>query len=186
MFTRRYLELRSEGKHGRNGVTQFDYDNKQTITTNLTTGKVKHSGLPEPAQDVISSLYYARTQDLRLDAEETFLLNTVDTNLVVNIRPDQRKQLNVHALGDVQALRIEPKPTLKIVAANNGRMWFWISDDNRRLPLLVVSDMKIGSAKLVLFKIESAKTSTVTGVKPSVAASPSTPPPAKTPLAATP
>jgi len=33
-------------------------------------------------------------------------------------------------------------------------MWFWVSDDIRRLPLLVASDLKIGSAKLILNKIE--------------------------------
>jgi hypothetical protein len=36
-------------------------------------------------------------------------------------------------------------------------MWFWVSDDARHLPLLVSSDMKIGSARLVLAKVEYPK-----------------------------
>ena len=41
--------------------------------------------------------------------------------------------------GRIEALRVEPKPTLKIVAHNKGRMWFWIGDNDRHLPLQVVS-----------------------------------------------
>jgi hypothetical protein len=60
-------------------------------------------------------------------------------------------------LGDVQALRIEPNPTLSVVSANKGRMWFWISDDARHLPLLVTSDLKFGSARLVLYSVTTGK-----------------------------
>ena len=114
------------------------------------------------------------------------MLNAVDTNLVVNVRPDQRKQLSIRPLGDVQALRLEPKPTLNIVAANKGRMWFWISDDERRLPLLVTTEMKLGSAKLVLYQIESTKPAMDKTIKQNAAGIPALPVLSKTPLAATP
>ena len=186
LFTRRFHEERSEGKHKRSDTTQFDYEKKQTTTTNLSNGKVHLGPLPAPVQDVISSLYYVRTQPLKLDADEQFMLNAVDTNLVVNVRPDQRKELHIRPLGDVQALRLEPKPTLNVVAANKGRMWFWISDDARRLPLLVTTEMKLGSAKLVLFQIESAKPTLDKNIKLNATGTPSPPVAGKTPLAATP
>jgi hypothetical protein len=137
LFTRRFRQNRSEGKHARQDETQYDYEKKLATTTNLVNGKVKQMELTEPVLDVISSLYYVRTQPLKLDTEQLFLLNAVNTNMTVNIRPDQRKLISVRPVGEVQALRIEPKPTFYMVAANNGRMWFWISDDARRLPLLV-------------------------------------------------
>jgi len=156
LFTRRYRESRTEGKHVRADETRYDYEGKLAYTTNFVTGKVKTAPLDGPVQDVVSSVYYVRTRPLALNLEENFLINVGDTNYTVNVRPDLRKSLSVRPLGDVSALRIEPHPTLTIVAANKGRMWFWISDDQRRLPLVVASDMKIGSAKFVLFKIEPA------------------------------
>ena len=72
----------------------------------------------------------------------------------------------VRPVGDIQALRIEPTPTLNIVSANNGRMWFWISDDARHLPLLVSSELKLGNAKLVLFSITPGKPAPATTNKP--------------------
>ena len=159
LCTRRYRENRTEGKHVRANETQYDYDGKLASTTNLVNGKVKTLPLNGPVQDVISSVYYVRTRPLTLNLEESFPLNVGDTNYTVNVHPDLRKSMFFRPTGDIQALRIEPKPTLTIVAANKGRLWFWISDDQRRLPLLVASDMKIGSAKLVLFKIEPATSS---------------------------
>jgi hypothetical protein len=158
LCTRKYRERRIEGKRIRDGETQFDYSSKLATTTNHITGKVKSIALEMPVQDLISSLYFARTQPLSLNVDQSFLISVGDTNYTVNVRPDQRKTMYFRPTGDIPALRLEPKPTLTIVATNKGRMWFWISDDARKLPLLVASDMRIGSAKLVLYKIEGADT----------------------------
>jgi len=154
LCTRRYSEHRTEGKHARANEMQYDYDGKQLSITNLLNGKVKSIPLDGPVQDVVSSVYYVRTRPLAVNLEETFPLNAGETNYTVNLRPDQRKSMYFRPTGDIEALRIEPHPTVNIVAANNGRMWIWVSDDQRRLPLLLASDMKIGSAKFVIFKIE--------------------------------
>ncbi len=153
LFTRKFRENRSEGKHRTNDETHYDYEHKEAVTKNLVKNREKRMTIGPPVQDVVSSVYFVRTQKLLLDAEQTFILNASATNYNVTIRPDLRKKIWLRPVGDVQALRIEPNPTLKIVAANNGRMWFWISDDERHLPLLVNSELKFGSTKLVLFSI---------------------------------
>lgn len=154
LCTRRSRERRVEGKHTRAGETRYDYATKQAMTTNYLTGKIKNSELDAPVQDMVSSLYFIRTKPLALNVDQNFLINVSGSNYTVNVRPDLRKTMYFRPTGDVAALRLEPKPTLTVVAANKGRMWFWVSDDIRRLPLLVASDLKIGSAKLVLNKIE--------------------------------
>ena len=182
LFARKYTENRTEGKHHRTGETHYDYARKETVITNRLNSKAKHYPLDQPVQDVISSLYVVRTRKLMLDSEQSFMINAASTNYNVIIRPDQRKAIWVHPLGDVQALRIEPKPTLSIVSANKGHMWFWMSDDARHLPLLVNSELKLGNAKLVLFSIRTGSTSSPTTTTPARAANRSMPPPVE-PLA---
>src|SRR2546426_3968428 len=128
------------------------------MTTNYLTGKSRNSALDAPVQDMISSLYFIRTKPLALNVDQSFLINVSGSNYTVNVRPDLRKTMYFRPTGDVAALRLEPKPTLTVVAANKGRMWFWVSDDIRRLPLLVASDLKIGSARLILNRIETPDT----------------------------
>jgi hypothetical protein len=93
-----------------------------------------------------------------LDSDDVLTISADTTNYNVTVHPDARKLIWVKPLGDVQALRIEPNPTLSVISANNGRMWFWISDDARHLPLLVNSEMKFGSARLVLYSATNGKT----------------------------
>ncbi len=167
LFSRKYRQNRLEGDHKRNDETVFDYEHGEAITTNAVSGKTKRNPVDGPVQDVVSCVYYMRAQPLMLDAEQQFVMNANSTNYTVNVCPDQRKRLFVRPVGDVQALRLEPHPTLKIVASNKGRMWLWVSDDKRRLPLLVNSNMRVGSARLVLSKIEA--------IAPAVASRPEKP-----------
>ena len=167
LFTREYHEDRTEGKHHKNNDTHFDYAHKETVTISHINGHERRQPLDQHVQDVVSSLYYVRTQKLLLDSEQSFMINAANTNYNVTIRPDLRKSVWVRPLGDIQALRVEPSPTLNIVSANKGRMWFWISDDARHLPLLVSSELKLGNAKLVLFSITPGKPATATTNKPS-------------------
>jgi hypothetical protein len=166
LFSRQYREDRTEGKHHRASDSHYDYAHNETVMTDRLDGKVRRIPLDQPVQDVISSVYVMRTRKLMLDAEQTFTINSGITNYIVTIRPDQRKSVWVHPIGDVMALRIEPSPTLNIVSANKGHMWFWVSDDERRLPLLVNSDLKFGTAKLVLLSITPGKTPPTTTAKP--------------------
>jgi len=154
LCTRRYRENRVEGKSKQDNETVYDYVKKEAVTTNHRNGKKRHTPLPGPVVDVISSLYYIRTKPLALNTPQTFAINTGDTNRTVNLVPDTRKSLYIRPLGDVNALRMEPKPTMNIVSKNGGRLLFWISDDAKKIPVLVTSEMKIGSAKLVLSNIE--------------------------------
>ena|ERR1017187_905660 len=170
LFARRYAEVRTEGKHHRDGEAHFDYAHKESVITNRLNGRAKHYPLNQPVQDVVSSLYVVRTRKLMLDSEQSFTINAASTNYNVTIRPDQRRAIWVHPLGDTQALRIEPMPTLSIVSANKGRMWFWMSDDARRLPLLVNSELKLGNAKLVLFSIQTGNAPSNTTTTPARAA----------------
>ncbi len=166
LFARQYHEDRTEGRHHKNNNTHFDYAGKVTVTKSQINGHERRTPLDQHVLDVVSSLYYVRTQKLMLDAEQSLVINAANTNYTVIIRPDLRKLMWVRPVGDVQALRVEPTPTLNIISANSGHMWFWISDDARHLPLLVSSELKLGNAKLVLFSIAPGKPAPGTTNKP--------------------
>lgn len=165
LFSRRYREDRTEGKRRRNTESHYDYAARETVIINRLNGKQRHVLLDQPVQDVVSSLYAVRTKKLLLDSDQIFAINADTSTYNVTIHPDERKLIWVKPFGDVPALRVEPNPTLGVVSANNGRMWFWISDDARHLPLLVNSDLKFGSAKLVLFSATTGKAPSATASK---------------------
>jgi len=152
----RYRQDRTEGKYVKRSDTRYDYANKRFTITNHLGGAVTTLPLDKSLQDIVSAVYYTRTQSLRLHQPVTCTVNAGDSNRLVRIVPDERKEIWTKPLGDVPALRVEPNPTLTVVAANKGRMWIWVSDDAQKLPLVVVSPLAIGSARFQLTEVKTA------------------------------
>ncbi len=155
LFSRRFEQNRREGRQRKHKVTIYDYEAKQAITQDRINGQESSFPLDEPVQDIISAFYYIRSQKLAVDQAHSFAINTGKETLTVMIKPNARQSLSLRPTGERTALRVEPKPTLNFVAKNKGRMWFWISDDEARLPMLMTSTMAIGSAKMVLFDLST-------------------------------
>jgi hypothetical protein len=168
--SRRFSQKRQEGNHRKQAITTFDYQRGETITRNLLNGREHRAPLDQPVQDIISSLYYVRTQPLALNRATLFTVNAGDQNWLVTVRPDKRQRFEFHPVGEVEALRVEPQPTLQFVARHNGRLWFWISDDPRKLPLQVSSTMSIGTAQLMLHRVEHPGAAQMTRAVPTVMA----------------
>jgi len=154
--TYRHRNQTTEGKTSYTEETVFDYAAQTAITSNLTAGTVQSCRLDGPALDVISALYTARTRPMRPGLPQSLLIHASATNYVVSFKPEGPTTLDVRPVGAVPAVRIEPLPTLKFVARHRGRLWFWISNDERRLPLLAVTNTKLGTARLVLTRIETS------------------------------
>jgi hypothetical protein len=165
-FTRRYRQNRIEGKHTRRSETFYDHDRGQYTITNLVSGTRKVFPLDKkPIQDIVSSFYYLRIKPLQLKQPENFFVNAGDTTRLIRVEPDQRKTIWTNPLGNLPALRVEPNPTLTFVAANKGRMWLWFSDNAQRIPLILVSEMKIGSARFQLTEIKTTKTAATANLR---------------------
>lgn len=154
--TLRSRQHRVEGKQTRRSESRYDYANRCYSITNFLDGAYRSFPLEEPLHDLLSAVYYVRTQPLRLHQPLTLTVNAGDCNRQVRIVPDERRTIATRPLGRVPALRVEPNPTLSVVAAHKGRMWIWVSDDAQKLPLVVISQLAIGCARFQLSEIQTA------------------------------
>lgn len=155
LTTRHHRNHRVEGQRVKAEVVIYDYDQGTVTTSNLVKRTTKTIPLKSPTLDVVSALYVLRVRPLQLNREETFLINANADNTLVRVRPEQPRQFEIRPLGTVPAFRIEPLPTLHMISRYQGRLWFWISNDDRRLPLCVIGELPFGSARIVLIQLES-------------------------------
>jgi hypothetical protein len=156
LSTLRHRNQTTEGKRTTTEEILFDYDRHVATTTNLTTGTARTCRLDGPTVDVIGALYAVRSRPLLQGVLQRLTVNASATNYNVSFRPDQPQTMELRPVGIVPALRVEPQPTLKLIAGAQGRLWFWVSADARRLPLIAVTEIKIGSGRMVLTKIETS------------------------------
>lgn len=121
-------------------------DNKKNKTTTTV--------INPNVQDIISAFYYARTIDYtnaKIDQEYPvpfFLDDTVYTSSIVYKGKENVKI----GIGTFKCLKFTPSVAMGNVFKDQFPMTFWVTDDKNHLPILVESEILVGSVKLELIK----------------------------------
>lgn len=104
-------------------------------------------------QDVLSAIYYLRTQPLALG--KTFELTVSDSGLVyqVPVKVVEQKRMKT-ALGRVETLRVDPQvfgPNRLL--SGEGHFSIWFTNDSRRIPVSARIKLKYGTVDITLRKV---------------------------------
>jgi hypothetical protein len=124
-----------EGKRARDELTEFDYEK----------GLARYEGTPVPLEDAtldsLSSVYYLRT--LRLDTEKPIEFQVFSGRPhMLQVEIQGRETLAVPA-GTFQTIRVEPKSTAGGLMGIN--LVLWLTDDARKIPVQILSRLKVGT-----------------------------------------
>jgi hypothetical protein len=143
-YSWRYTENRREGGYRAASEIDFDYDRLEAKYRDGRTYPV-----PPGVQDALSSFYYARTQPLPLGGSIVFDYHASRRSLPLEVKVLGREKVETPA-GKFDCVAIEPVLKAGGIFKNKGRLVIWITDDERRMPVLVKSKLTIGSISIVL------------------------------------
>lgn len=145
-------------KHLREGKYKAD----QSVRFNHETGLATyHDGKEHPIQkgtfDVLSAFYRVRTMPL-VPGEELFLESHADRkNYAIRVSVLGREEIE-SVLGTVTCLVVEPRLRSGAFFKNEGRLTLYLTDDERRIPVLMKSKIPVGSISVVLTAMEGRGT----------------------------
>jgi hypothetical protein len=147
-------------------VKQLDEDGDkiEEVTTvengiaTRTRKKVKKVAVPRPVFDPISVIYYLRTVDLSPGKSHDITLVADGKVYTVNVRVVRRETIQTPA-GRFSTVMVEPQMKSGGVARSE-RMFIWYSDDDRRLPVRIRTEVKIGAITATLRGFKSGVIST--------------------------
>jgi len=108
--------------------------------------------VPGPVQDALSSFYMTRFQALPVGGEISFEYHASRKTAPMEVRVLGREKVKTPA-GRFQCVVVEPKLKAGGIFKNKGRLVIWLTDDERRMPVLMKSKVMIGSVKVVLQEI---------------------------------
>jgi hypothetical protein len=133
-----------EGKYTKDLWVLFDQENH----TAQIDGK-RECTILEHAQDVLSSFYYVRT--LQLDVGQRVFVPNHDNgkNYAMEVQVHRRERVHVDA-GTFDCLVLEPVLLGEAVFKQKGRLQVWITDDAVKMPVLMKSEVLVGSIAAVL------------------------------------
>jgi hypothetical protein len=112
-------------------------------TATKTRKKVKKVRVPRPVYDPISVIYLLRTRDLTPGKVHDFELIADGKLYTVHARAVRKEKVQTPA-GTFHCIRVEPQMVSGGVERNE-RLFIWYTDDDRRIPVRIRTEVKFGA-----------------------------------------
>jgi hypothetical protein len=112
--------------------------------------------VPRYVQDILSSFYYVRT--LPMEIGSYFDIDNLSDKTVYPLRIliHKKEKIKVPA-GEFKCIQVEPVIRGEGIFNQKGRLKIWLTDDERKIPVLMKSEVFIGSVDAKLVKIKNFK-----------------------------
>lgn len=146
----RFEKKQQEGHYRSEEVVHFDHLRSVATYHSLLNGSTKEIPLPDQFQDLISAVYWFRTQSLSPNSQIEINLYTDEKIYKTAIEIKNPILLELLKRGTFPCLIAEPKASFKGLLVKRGRIWAYITADARRLPLLVKATTPWGPMTAVL------------------------------------
>ncbi len=143
-YSRRFYESRREGGFRKKEEIRFDQARRQAIYPDGTSLPI-----PPQVQDALSSFYYTRFLPLPVGGSVLFDYHASRKSLPLEVKVLGREQVETPA-GKYSCVLVEPILKAGGIFKKKGRLWIWLTDDERRLPVQMKSKVTIGSVSVVL------------------------------------
>jgi len=144
------------GKKRKREITFDHKDNTARFVLNYDTPETYT--VPEHVQDALSVLYYVRaTQEFLI--EKPIVVNVFDSGKTwsVEIYTLGKERIST-PLGDFDTIKVRTYPKYEGVFMNKGEIFIWLTDDDKKIPVLMQSTIMIGSIVSTIIKVEKGKT----------------------------
>ncbi len=144
-------------KHVREGGFKKDYD----AVYDPAAGKARYAGgkvydTGAWAKDGLAAFYYLRHVPLEVGRDVVITHHSDETTADIVVKVHRKETIEVPA-GRFACIVIEPVMTAGSIFKNSGQMTIWVTDDARRIPVLLKSKIPVGSIDAVLQEIRPGK-----------------------------
>lgn len=148
LYPLKYVKNTSEGGYKRNFTTEFYHEQRKATIDDRDSG-YKEIAIPEMVQDIISAFYYLRNQPLEIG--KTLSLATYDNGKInqATVKVVRKETISVDA-GEFHCILVQTP----IGPFNNkSDLNIWLTDDDRKIPVLMKSKIAIGSVRAELVEM---------------------------------
>ena len=121
---------------------------------NLAYSENDTVNIPEYSQDIISAFFYVRTQDLQVGKIIEIPHYDNDKVYYLNVEVIKKQEVRVPA-GRFNCIVVEPKLKTQALFKHQGRIKIYLTDDEKKIPVLMTSKVVFGQVAVKLTKIDT-------------------------------
>ena len=134
----------SHGKRKRQRTLTFDHAGR-TVVSRVNNDPPQTLTIPDQVQDALSSLFYLRTMDdFTIGKNHVIDVHDSGKNWSVEVLTLGREKVKTPA-GEFSTIKVKTFPRYDGVFMNKGEIFIWLTDDIRKIPVLMKSTISIGS-----------------------------------------
>lgn len=151
---RRFVKILNEGNYHCDEVTTFDFDEGVARWHSRRNDGRKEYPIKKDTRDLISFMYSMRRRALEPGEtiEARVMADEKVYDLTVHALKKERVRLPNH--GTVRSLKLLPEASFQGLFVRKGRMWMWVSDDDRRICTKLAVEVPVAKVKLHLTEVK--------------------------------
>ena len=145
----KFIRKINEGGYTKNKEIVFNHNSNKATVKNFKHNTVENYPVPEEIQDLLSSMYYLRNQDLSnlKEGEEISIKMFFDQEVNdFKLRMVGREIIKTK-FGKFKTLKFRPLVQSGRVFKEQESVTVWISDDKNKVPLRIKASLAIGSLR---------------------------------------
>ncbi len=150
-----------EGNYRNHEVTTFNRDENIAVTVDAEGKECNPEGssvsVPGDVQDALSSFYHLRRQRLEVGKSVFVNVNADEKNYQVEVKVLKKEKLGKKRLKTIVVNPILRQVRLGGILKEKGGIYIWLTDDERKTPVLIKSKVIIGSLTMMLIDKELGK-----------------------------
>ncbi len=141
------------GKKKKRRALIFDHAHK-TVMSRVNDDPPETLVIPEHVQDALSSFYYLRAVE-NFSGNKAIVFDVYDSGKIwtVEVYTMGREIVKTPA-GEFSTIKIRTYPKYKGVFMNKGEVFIWLTDDSRKVPVLMKSKLTVGSFVFTLRQMQ--------------------------------
>ena len=153
------LSYRLDQSHGkRKKKREMTFNQAEgTVLVVDADGNKETSSTPPGILDPLSSLYYVRTRpDLIVGKSIIVDVNEDGKNWAVEVQIIAREKIKT-SFGKLDTIKVKSYPRYEGVFQHKGEIYIWLTDDERKIPVLMKSEITIGSVMATLVAMQAGE-----------------------------
>ncbi|MGO9950651.1 MAG: DUF3108 domain-containing protein [Dissulfurispiraceae bacterium] len=139
----------SEGSHKKDKEVYFDFNEKKATYINYIEREQQVFAIGESTMDALSCFFYVRF--LPLQVGKSVFVEIFDNKKLYKAEVQVVKKEAIEtSLGTFKTILIKPVLQSEGIFSRKGDILIWLTDDAKRLPVLLKTKVKVGSIKATL------------------------------------
>ena len=149
----KYWKMLEEDNYRDEDLVYYDHDKKKL------KGKKKDMDMPAYLQDIVSSIFYARTIDFQNAATgQSFPVNIYLDQEIYDLKFKYIGKETIKTdLGKIECYKLRPQLVVDRVFKDEDDMTIWVSADANKIPVRIQANIYVGSVKVDITSTKGLK-----------------------------